>query len=113
MAAMTTALTEFSNSGNSRTSTLVGHLATSPRLVIEKRVVPTSGSTIVQQSVKVVYATTDAESNPHTSKISFEIVARYPIDGQATDVASALGIISDIVSGDEYANSVNTQEWLT
>jgi hypothetical protein len=40
MAAMTTVLTEFSNNGNSRTSTLSGHSATSPKLLIEKRRVP-------------------------------------------------------------------------
>lgn len=112
MAAMTTVLTEFANNGNSRTSTLTGHTAVSPRLVIEKRRVPEGNQTMVEYGCKVVYATTNADGEVLQNKITFEIVARHPLLGQSADVASALAIISDIVVGDEYANSVSTQEWL-
>lgn len=113
MAAMTTVLTEFSNNGNSRTSTLTGHTAISPRLVIEKRKVPEAAQTMVEQSAKVVYATEDADSEVLQNKISMEVVVRYPILGQSTDVTAALAILADIIAGDEFANSVSTQEWLT
>lgn len=112
MAAMTTVLTEFSNNGNSRTSSLTGHTAAKPRLVIEKRKVPTAQGQMIEQSVKTVYSTTDAEGNILTNKITFETIARYPMDGVQADVDAARAIHSDITVGDEFANSVTTQEWL-
>lgn len=113
MAAMTTALTEFSQNGNSRTSTLTGHTAASPRLVIEKRRVPEGNHTMIETNFKVVYTTTDADSIILQSKIAFEASVRYPILGQSTDVSAALAVFRDIVAGDEFANTVSTQEWLT
>jgi len=112
MAAMTTVLTEFSTNGNSRTSTLSGHTAIKPRLVIEKRKVPEGNQTMVEQSVKIVYATEDADSVVLQNKVSFELVVRYPVLGTSTDVTAASAILADIVSGDEFANSISTQEWL-
>jgi len=113
MAAMTTVLTEFANNGNSRTSTLSGHTAVSPRLVIEKRRVPEGNQTMIEYSFKVVYATEDDDGEILSNKVSFETVVRYPVLGQSADVAAALAIIVDIIAGDEFANSVSTQEWLT
>lgn len=113
MAAMTTVLTEFADNGNSRTSTLSGHTAIKPRIVIEKRRVPEGNQTMVEQSVKVIYATEDADSLVLSNKVSFEMVCRYPLLGQSTDVTAALAVIADIVNGDEFANSVSTQEWLS
>lgn len=112
MAAMTTVLTEFSNNGNSRTSTLAGHTAVAPRLVIEKRRVPEGNQTVVEQSVKVVYATEDINGVVLSNKVTFEVVGRYPLAGTAADVTAALAVLADIVNGDEYANSMSTQEYL-
>jgi hypothetical protein len=109
---MTTVLTEFSNNGNSRTSTLASHTAIEPKLVIEKRRVPDGNQTMVEYSCKVVNATEDGDGVVLANKVSFEVIARYPILGQSTDVDSALAVIRDIVANDEFANSVNTQEWL-
>jgi len=113
MAAMTTVLTEFANNGNSRTSTLTGHTAASPRLVIEKRRVPEGSQLMAEYSCKVVYATEDADGEVLSNKISFETIVRYPLLGQSTDVTAALAVIADIIAGDEFANSVSTQEWLS
>lgn len=112
MAAMTTVLTEFSNSGNSRTSTLTGHTAVSPKLVIEKRRVPEGNQTMIEYSCKVVTATEDDDGLILTNKISFDMVVRYPVLGQSADVTAALAFIKDIIANDEFANSVSTQEWL-
>jgi hypothetical protein len=109
---MTTVLTEFSNNGNSRTSTLTGHTAIEPKLVIEKRRVPDGNQTMVEYSCKIVSATEDGDGAVLANKVSFEVIARYPILGQSTDVDSALAVMRDIVANDEFANSVNTQEWL-
>jgi hypothetical protein len=113
MAAMTTALTEFSNNGNSRTSTLSGHTASLPKLLIEKRRVPGGNQSILEYSFKVVESTTDSADVILTSKVSFEAVVRYPINGTASDVTDALAIFRDVIAGDEFGNSVTTQEWLT
>lgn len=112
MAAMTTALTEFSNSGNSRTSTTAGHTAAKPKLVIEKRRVPEGNQTMIEQVVKVIHATEDDSGVVLSQKIAFEATVRYPLLGQSADVTAALAVFKDIMSGDEFANSVGTQEWL-
>lgn len=112
MAAMTTVLTEFSNNGNSRTCTYSGHTAIEPRLVIEKRRVPEGNQTIVEYSAKVISSTEDADGAVLQNKVSFECVVRYPVLGLSADVAAALAVFRDIIAGDEFGNSVNTQEWL-
>jgi hypothetical protein len=112
MAGMTTVLTEFADQGNSRTSTTSGHTATSPKLVIEKRKVPEGGQTMAEYSCKVVHATDDADGNVLSNKVSFEGVVRYPLLGQSSDITAALVIFRDIIAGDEFGNSVTTQEWL-
>jgi hypothetical protein len=63
-------------------------------------------------SCKVVLATEDGDGEVLQNKVSFDVVARYPIAGDAADVTAALAIIADIIGGDEFANSVVTQEWL-
>lgn len=112
MAVMTTVLTEFANNGNSRTSSLAGHTAVKPRLVIEKRRVPEGNQTVIEYSAKVVYATVDDDGAVLSSKVTMEAVVRHPLLGQSADVAAALAIFADIVNGDEFANSITTQEWM-
>lgn len=113
MAAMTTVLTEFSNNGNSRTCTTTGHTAVKPKLVIEKRRVPVGNQTMCEFSVSVIHATEDSEGEIITQKVAFDITGKYPVNGQSTDIDAALAIARDIVAGDEYANSITTQEWLS
>lgn len=112
MAGMSTALTEFSNNGNSRTSTTTGHTAIRPKLVIEKRVVAEGKKTLAESSVKVVHATVDAEGLPVRDKVAFEALIKTPIAGSATDVTNALAIFRDIVASDEFGAMVTTQNWL-
>lgn len=112
MAAMTTALTEFSTIGDSRTYTLSGHTVQSPRVVVQKRKVPVGNQVMSESTVSVVYATTDSNSDPLTNKINFTATVRYPISGKSTDVDAVLAIFRDIIAGDEFANTVDTQEFL-
>jgi hypothetical protein len=109
---MTTVLTEFSTSGNSRTSTISGHTAIQPKLVIEKRRVPEGNQVVSEYSFKVVEATTDTNDEVISNKVSFEAIVRFPIIGDYDDVTAALAVFKDIVAGDEFANSISTQEWL-
>jgi hypothetical protein len=112
MTAMNTVLTEFSNSQNSRTSTLTGHTATKPVLVIEKRRVPEGNQTMIEYSYKIVKATTDENGIVLSQKVTSEHIVRYPTAGQADDVAAVLAFDVDITAGDEFANSITTQEWM-
>lgn len=112
MAAMTVALTEFSTSGNSRTSTLAGHTAVQPKLVIEKRKVPEGNQVMAEYNVKVVEATTNTASEILKEKVTAEVAFRYPVQGVTTERTAVLAALRAIVIGDEYGNSVETQEWL-
>jgi hypothetical protein len=112
MAAMTTALTEFADNGNSRQYTYTGHTTSEPRLVLQKRRVPSSNTAIAEDTVSVISATEDALGNLLASKINFTLTLRRPINGIAADVTAALAIIRDVIAGDEYTNTTATQEWL-
>jgi hypothetical protein len=110
MAAMSTALTEFSNYGDSFTYTTSGHTSSKPKLVLQKRKVP-SGDQVVQEStVSVVQATENDSSEILPQKVTFSVTVRYPTSGQSTDVDAVLAIFRDVIAGDEFANVVDTQE---
>lgn len=112
MAAMTTALTEFSDQGNSRTYTLAGHTALSPELVIQRRRVPAGNQVVAEDNITVLKATEDADGVVLNQKVSMQVIVKRPISGQSADVTSVLSVLRDIVAGDEFANTVDTQEYL-
>lgn len=112
MAAMTTALTVFADNGNSRTYTLASHTAAQPQLVLQKRRVANGSNSVIEDDITVLVATTDAAGAILPSKVLFTVSVKRPINGDSTDVTNALAIIRDIVAGDEFANTVTTQEWL-
>lgn len=110
MAAMTTALTEFSTIGDSITYTFGNHSVTNPKIVVQKRRVPSGAQTMAESSLNVVRSTSDADGVVLPQKVSFQVIVRYPILGQAADVTSQRDIFRDIVASDEFANMVDTQE---
>lgn len=112
MAAMTTALTEFADNGNSRTYAQVGHTALKPQLVIQKRKVPSGNGVVAETTVDVISATVDASGITLPQKVVFSASVRYPITGTAADTTAMLAVFRDIVAGDEFANAVDTQEFL-
>lgn len=112
MAAMSTALIEFRSERDSRTSTLTGHTAVKPKLVIEKRRVPEGDASVNEYSMKVVFGTANAEGLVLTQKDSFEVIHRSPVLGDVSDVAAALVVFRDIIAGDEFAASINTLNFL-
>jgi hypothetical protein len=112
MAAMTTVLTEFADNGNSRTFTQAGHTAIKPQLVLQKRKVPTGSQTVIEDTITVLSATEDSLGVKLPQRVSFSVTVRRPIDGIAADVTSMLAVLRDIVAGDEFANTVNTQEYV-
>lgn len=113
MAAMTTALTEFSDNGNSRTYTYTGHTASEPRLVLQKRRVPAGNQEIVEDTITVLSSTEDSDGALLQQNVTFSVTVRRPKSGISGDVTAALAIIRDIIAGDEFTNTVSTQEWLS
>lgn len=113
MAAMTTALTEFADNGNSRTFTYAGHSASDPKLVIQRRKVAVGSTSMAEDLFQVISGTEDAGGDPLTSRVLIEAKVRRPVDGITADVDAALVIFRDIVAGDEFTNTVDTQEWLS
>jgi len=113
MAAMTTALTEFSDTGNSRTYTSTGHVVSKPKLVLQKRRVPSGDGTVAEDTITVLHGCEDSAGDILSSKVGFSVTIRRPIDSISADVSAALAVFRDIVAGDEFANTVDTQEYLT
>lgn len=112
MAAMTTALQEFSDKENSRTWTYTGHTATKPKLVLQKRKAATGNATVIEDTITVLAATVDALGNVLPQKITFEVTIRRPILGVSADVTAAQAIFRDVVAGDEFATVVTGQSYL-
>lgn len=112
MAAMSTALTEFSDLGNSRTYTQAAHTASKPVLVLQKRKVPSGNQTIIEDTITVLSATEDPDGAVLPQRVTFTATIRRPLDGDSADVTAMLAVFRDIVAGDEFANTVSTQEWL-
>lgn len=113
MAAMTTALTEFSDNGNSRKYSLAGHTAAKPRLLIQKRKEASGNATVAENTFEIVYATVDGDGNVLPSNILYVLTQRFPIAGQSTDDAAARAILIDMVGSDEFAASCQSQNWLS
>lgn len=113
MAAQTTALTEFADEGNSRKYTTAGHTASKPKLVLQRRRVPEGNQVVIEDTISVVHATTDVDSNILPQKVRFSATIVRPVGYTQADVDAALVIFRDIIAGDEFGNTVNTQEWLS
>lgn len=113
MAAMTTALTEFADNGNSRTYTYTGHTALEPRLVIQRRKVASGNTSMVESTVQVISSTEDSAGEILTGKVLFEAKVRHPVNCITADVTAVLAVFRDICAGDEFGNTVLTQEWLS
>lgn len=112
MAAMTTALTEYANNGNSITWTVAGHTVQKPRLVIQTRRVPSGNQVMAEVVYKTIYGTEDVDGNPIPQKISYETKVRYPMGYLAADLSAAQVVHRDVVAGDEFAAGITTFNWL-
>lgn len=112
MASFTTSITEFSDKENNRTYMVSGHTVQAPRLLIQKRRVPTTLKGVAETHLMVVYGTEDAEGNPLASKVVFDAGVRYPADGQSDDVTAALAVFRDFVASDEFTAMVTSQAYV-
>lgn len=112
MASFTTTITEFSDKENYRTYMVSGHTVKAPRLVIQKRKVPTTSTGIAESHLMVVYGTEGADGNPLASKVVFDAGVRFPADGQSSDITAALAVFRDFVASDEFTTMVNSQAYV-
>lgn len=114
MTAMVTALTDYADNGESRTFTTSGHSVIEPKLVIQKRRVPSNGQQVASINCAVVQATHDVDGAVLAQKVVGEVSFRYPIDigGTETTIDDVLVILKDIVNGDEFAASIESFGWL-
>jgi hypothetical protein len=109
MAAMSTALTHFASQGDSITYTFTGHTAADPRLVLQKRRVPSGNRVMAENELTVVYGTQDSAGANIPQRISFSVRTAFPITGVAADMAAALVVLRDIVASDEFTNHYLSQ----
>lgn len=107
MAAMTTALEEFSDSANSRTFNLAAHTVKKPQLCIQKRKVPSGNQVVAEDSFVAVFGSTDADGNTLPQKISISVIVRRPLDAQSADVYAARNVIRDFVAADDFAYMID------
>jgi hypothetical protein len=112
MAAMSTSMSEFSDSENRRTWAVTGHTTTKPKLVIQKRKTATSTSGVNEDDIQVVFGTVDGAGLPLQSKAVFTANFRRPVNGASADNTAALAVIRDIVASDEFAAVVTGQVYL-
>lgn len=112
MANFATVITEFSDKENNRTYMVSGHTVAAPRLVIQKRKVPTAVSGVAETHLMVVFGTEDAEGLPLASKVVFDAGVRFPANGQADDVTAALAVFRDFVASDQFTAMVNSQAYV-
>lgn len=113
MAAMTTVLEEFSDKENSRVYILSTHAAGKPARVIQRRKVPSGNQVVMEDTVIVQLATEDANGVVMPQRVSFNITVARPIGHESAIMTSALATFRDIVAGDEFADVVNKQAYLS
>lgn len=112
MAGMTTTLTEFANSGNSRTYRTPEHTALRPKLIIQRRTSPTGTKTILEDSFNVVVVTEDSEGLVLPGRVSINVTVKRPVNGLSTDVDYAVTTVRDVIASDEFAALVANQDLL-
>lgn len=117
MASLSATLVEYSDNGNSRTYTASGHTATKPKIVVEKRVVPTGNQVMAEFSASIIQGVLDSDGGIAPQKVSHTVTVRYPVIGvDPTDLASinaaCLVLLRDFVASDEFGASVTSLNWV-
>lgn len=112
MASFATVISEFSDSENRRTYAVTGHTVQKPKLVVQKRSVPKTTTSVGESQLMVVYGTLDATGVPIASKVVFQASVRYPANGLSADISAALAVFRDLVASDEFTNLVNSQGYV-
>lgn len=106
-------LTELNDKDNYRQWGLNGHLASKPKVVIQKRRIGDgSEGSNVGLDIKVVAGTEDAAGLPLQRKIAFALSVDYPVGYTQADLDDALLTFREIVASTEFGNAVSTSFYL-
>jgi hypothetical protein len=103
MAASTLTTLPVYNGGFNKTWQYTGHTITLPRLIIQKRRVPTGSQTVSENSITILRGGLDAAGNVLPSKGSFQFIAKEPIGYLAADRDALIADFRNFVNGDEFA----------
>lgn len=112
MAAMTTALTEYFDLGDTRTYVQAGHLASKPKLVLQKRRVPVGNQIVNEIYFTVSNATNDALGVLMPQRVTFKCTVNYPLGCESAVITAARDTFRDMVAGDEFAAMVTSMNWI-
>lgn len=112
MAAMTTALTEFSDKEDLRVFVEAGHTVQKPQMVIQKRKRASSVEGTAESTITVSHGCEDSNGDLLAGKIAFIVTVRTPVQAIAADVTAAETVFKDIVASDEFMTVVDTQKYL-
>ena len=112
MAGFTTTMSEFSTSDNSRTFAVSGHTAALPKLVVQKRRVPTGEQVMAEDTVTIVYGAAISEGVILTQKSSISIVVRRPISADSTYLTGAYVVAADLITSDQFGLMMSGQLFL-
>lgn len=114
MAALATTLVSFSTNGDSKTYTSPGHTAQLPRLVVQKRRVPSKEGAVASMETSIIQGTKDATGAVLSSKVAMSVSVRFPnnIGASQTEIADALALLQDVVASDEFAATIQTQGFI-
>jgi hypothetical protein len=110
---MTTALTVFDTPSNGRVYTYAGHTAQEPHLVIQKRKTPSGAEGTLEDVVTISSYCEDADGVALANRASIQIAVRRPKLSDAAFIQAVLAVAVDVIAGDEFANMVDSQEYLT
>lgn len=113
MTAMVTTLTEFADTGDTRTFTAPKHSVLQSFTVVQKRKVASTPQEAATDSIRVVRGAFDASHNALAVKTSFEVVVRRSPIVNATDLSEVLALFREIIASDEFNTVVNGQLWLS
>lgn len=114
MAALITSVTEFSTLGDSKTYAIAGHTAQLPRVITQKRRVPSKEGAVASMETTIVYGTKDALGEILSSKVAFSISTRWPnnIGPSQTEITDALATLKDVVASDEFTATLLSQGFI-
>lgn len=110
MAAMTTALTEFTDNGNSVTFITDSHSASLPRLVIQSKREAVGNNPIARDDISVVYATKDGDDAVLSQRSVCGFYVKRNINGADVDLQAAFALLREIVASDEAQAVVDGQK---
>lgn len=103
MANSTLVTATVGNFGYNKTWSLPGHTTTLPRLILQKRRVPTGKQTTSENAVTFLRAGNDANGNLLPSKGQVLCAFKEPVGFLAADRDALVADFRNFVNGDEFA----------